>query len=460
MKKMSKAKQITIPIRKGVLVFIDEKFNGNSTLVIKENTLKKELVIYLIHYILVLTGSEGDGLFINSRILRRKFLQNYKPYLSFLEKINFIIHLKNYSTENHSNLYTLTSEFYSLDKEYASFEITDINLSKKINYNQTGLTERQLERNNYCKKVRNHLVKSFNTNLEMDIEGATNEIACLDKTKYDANIRTMHEYADKQWSYSINKKTDNRLHTILTRTNNKLLKFITYKKEKLGEIDIKTSQPLFLYIILKTIFNGSMDNEIGQFLKKKLGTDLIGKIKIKGIDFEELENFRDILLNKDLYIYLSEKVKTKKLSDKRYYYVDKSKSEFKNIYFDSKRDLMKNVMMRSLYNGKGDEVTQVKQLFKSIFGIADIINKHEKLSESDNNLSNVLQNIEAHVVLDLIAKDISKKFNNIPLFSKHDSLITYKSSIVEVRDYTQKQFLYYTRIDGKNMLKIKEDTFL
>ena len=203
-----------------------------------------------------------------------------------------------------------------------------------------------------------------------------------------------------------------------------------------------------------------MDNEIGLFLKKKLGSALIEKIKIKGIDFEELENFRDILLNKDLYIYLSEKVKTKKLSDKRYYYVDKSKSEFKNIYFDSKRDLMKNVMMRSLYNGKGDEVTQVKQLFKSIFGIADVINKHEKLSESDNNLSNVLQNIEAHVVLDLIAKDISKKFNNIPLFSKHDSLITYKSSIVEVRDYTQKQFLYYTRIDGKNMLKIKEDTFL
>jgi hypothetical protein len=73
MKKMSKVKQITIPIRKGVLIFIDEKFNGNSTLVIKENTLKKELVIYLIHYILVLTGSEGDGLFINSRILRRDY---------------------------------------------------------------------------------------------------------------------------------------------------------------------------------------------------------------------------------------------------------------------------------------------------------------------------------------------------------------------------------------------------
>jgi hypothetical protein len=186
---------------------------------------------------------------------------------------------------------------------------------------------------------------------------------------------------------------------------------------------------------------------------------LIEKIKIKGIDFEELENFRDILLNKDLYTYLGENVKTKKLSDNRYYYLDKSQPQFKRIYFDSKRDLMKNVMMRSLYKGKGDEVTQVKQLFKSIFGIADVINKHEKLSESNNNLSNVLQNIEAHIVLDLIAKNISKKLKNIPLFSKHDSLITYKSSIVEVRDYAQIQFLCYTGVDSKNILKIKEDTF-
>jgi hypothetical protein len=72
----------------------------------------------------------------------------------------------------------------------------------------------------------------------------------------------------------------------------------------------------------------------------------------------------------------------------------------------------------------------------------------------------VLQNIEAHIVLDLIAKDISKKFKNIPLFSKHDSLITYKSSIIEVRDYAQIKFLYYTGIDNKNILKIKEDNFL
>jgi hypothetical protein len=36
-----------------------------------------------------------------------------------------------------------------------------------------------------------------------------------------------------------------------------------------------------------------MNNEIGQFLKKKLGSPLIKKIKIKGVDFGELENFGD-----------------------------------------------------------------------------------------------------------------------------------------------------------------------
>ena len=102
---------------------------------------------------------------------------------------------------------------------------------------------------------------------------------------------------------------------------------------------------------LKAFFDRFMDMKIGQFLKKKLGLALIEKIKIKGIDFEELENFRDILLNKDLYTYLGENVKTKKLPYSRYYYLAKSQFQFKSKYFDTKRDLMKNVILKRLYNG-------------------------------------------------------------------------------------------------------------
>ena len=114
---------------------------------------------------------------------------------------------------------------------------------------------------------------------------------------------------------------------------------------------------------------------------------------------------------------------------------------------------MKNVIMRSLYKGRGDEVEEVKGLFASIFEIVKIINSHKKLSASDSNLANVLQNIEAYIVLDLIAKDVSKKFKNIPLFSIHDSLITYNTSIDEVKKHIQERFTLYTKINGENVLK-------
>lgn len=67
-------------------------------------------------------------------------------------------------------------------------------------------------------------------------------------------------------------------------------------------------------------------------------------------------------------------------------------------------------------------------------------------------MSNVLQNLEAYIVLDLIAKDVSDKFKEIPLLSKHDSLITYANSIEEVKEFMTTKFKEYTGIDGRSVL--------
>ena len=55
-------------------------------------------------------------------------------------------------------------------------------------------------------------------------------------------------------------------------------------------------------------------------------------------------------------------------------------------------------------------------------------------------------------MLDLIAKDISEKFKEIPLFSKHDSLITYNNSIEKVKVFMTTKFKEYTGIDGSSVL--------
>tara|TARA_B100000787_G_C16169289_1_gene285553 strand:+ start:91 stop:1467 length:1377 start_codon:yes stop_codon:yes gene_type:complete len=446
--------QFTIPIREGVLTFVEEIFKSKNAIVYNNKKLKKELIIYLIFYIVDLTEEEGYGIYLNTKILKKNFLNDYKPYLSFLEDNDLIILAGNYVVGKRPNFYGLDNKYYDFKKTIIKHKITDTVLLKKLNYDDTRLSEYHRNRNNYCIKTRKHLVKYFDDNLEMDIEGATKEISSLHSSKqFDANYRSINEYETKLWKYSIKKETDNRLHTVICRTNKKLLKYITYNKQKMGEIDFKTSQPLFLYIILKSIFENSMDNKVGEFLKKKLGTELLKKIRNKGIDKEELNNFGDIILNKDLYNYIGERIKTKGSVNEGFYYVDKSNKTWKDIYFDTKRELMKNVIMRSLYKGRGDEVEEVKGLFASIFEIVKIINSHKKLSASDSNLANVLQNIEAYIVLDLIAKDVSKKFKNIPLFSIHDSLITYNTSIDEVKKHIQERFTLYTKINGENVLK-------
>ena len=462
---MKRVKEFTFPIKKGVLSLINGKFEGKKVLRYEGNNLKKEYVIYLIYYIVKETDEEVNAIDLSSKILRKNFIDKYKPYLSYLEDIGLIFLASQYLVGSHPNMYGVTNDYYRLEKGYIKFKINDVILLKKVNSGNKEYNNIITKKKRYCEKVRYNLVKSFNSNLEMDIDGATNEVSTFDKKNYEVNIRMVHEYDTKAWKYSIKKETDNRLHTNITGTNNKLLKYITYKNKKLSEVDVKTSQPLLMYVILKNIFDDSLNNESTIFLEKKLGVELLGKIKSNGIDFEELDNFGDVILNKDLYNYLVGRIEIKKNSNNRYYYTSYEKkkeneeAEEKHEFFDSKRDLIKSCMMRALYNGIGPEITSIKKQFKSIFNVADLINKHKKISESKSNLSHVLQSFEAHVLLDLIAKDISVKYKDIPLFSKHDSLITYKSSIDGVRDFTQKQFKIYTGIDATNSFVVKNDSF-
>ncbi|MHC9089091.1 hypothetical protein ACXIHB_10300 [Tenacibaculum sp. IMCC1] len=454
---------LPIPIRQGVLKYIENKFNNGKVLPyeyrakgkeekIKSN-LQKDLVIYLIFYLIKYTEEEGHGIYLNSKNLKKNFLYDYKPYLSFLEDLDFIILGKKYIVGNRSNFYGLTNTFYDLDSKYITYQITNVNLLKKLN--GIGLTEEQILNNEFCKRERNHLVKSFDENLKIDLAKALEEIKNLNKQLVDFNSITIYQYQSQVWSYNIKKNTDNRLHTIITRTNKKLLKHITYRGKRLGEIDFKTSQPLFLFLMLKSVFEKPYNNVINTFISKKLGAELIKKLKDNGINLDELNEFGNIIINKDIYLHVAENIKINPKTDLGFYYIDKSSKEFSEKYFDTKRDLIKNVVMRSLYNGKGDEVYEFRKLFPSIFDSVNIINKYKKVSQSKNNLSHFLQSFEAHVILDLIAKEVDCRFKKIPLFSKHDSLITYNSIIDEVQNFVISRFKYYFNIENDRLITKK-----
>jgi hypothetical protein len=460
--------QFSIPIREGVLKFVNEKFDNKKTLAYKFKynhkgnnltktvNLQKESLIYLIFYIVRSTEAEGYGIYLQSEYLRKNFLYDYKPYLSFLEDYDIIINDNgSYSAGNYSKFYGFTNVYYEFNKKYISYEITNKPLLKKVSFENKGLTEEQLLNNINSKKLRPHLVKNFDKHLKIDSNSAYDEIKNLESDAYDANCITIHQFQQQLWSYKVTDK-DFRLHTIISRIKKDLLKYVTYKNEKLGEVDFKTSQPLFLYVILKTIFSSSMDSVTGSYLKQKLGLELLTEIKNNGIDKNELNTFGNNILNHDLYVEVSKQITVNKPDNIGFYYVNMSKDEWFRDYFDTKRDLIKNVVMRSFYNGKGDGVTQFKKLYPSIFKVVDLINKQENITDAKCNLAHILQSFEAHVVLDLIAKDISEKYKNIPLFSKHDAIITYTSALEDVRKFVLQRFEHYFGISKEKLIVAKD----
>ena len=456
----------TVPINEYVLKLIDRKFNGKRTLKFNGKNLKKDNIVYLcflLNKYQAETEINGNSAFpLYSKLLKTNFVYDYKQYLVFLEKEDILCsHTKHDTFNSLSRLYSMNDFSRGIPTskniiiKIVRYPITDNIILKKNNIkNSLTLSEYHLRRNKYCEETRNHLVRSFNKYLEIDIDSAYSQISNQDVVKYHKNSSIIEEFYSKKWKYSIKENTDNRLHTIITRINKKLLKFVTYNNERLGEIDIKTSQPLFLFIVVNSIFNNTANSKLKIFLKKKLGEDLQKKLTENGIDKEELKTFGKIILEGDLYKYLITKIEIQKNSNNKYFYrvFDEKLKRNKIVEFESKRELMKRATLRAMYGGQGEIVNDIREMFPSIKIFINLINNEEGLSETKNNLSNILQNLEAYIVLDLIAKDISEKYKEIPLFSKHDSLITYNKSIGEVREFMKTKFKEYTGVDAESVL--------
>ena len=158
---MTRVKEFTFPIKKGVLSLINEKFEGKKVLHYKGNNLKKEYVIYLIYYIVKETDEEVNAVDLSSKILRKNFIDKYKPYLSYLEDIGLIFLASQYLVGSHPNMYGVTNDYYRLEKGYIKFKINDVILLKKVNSGNKQYNKVQLSKKRYCEKVRYAFSKIF-----------------------------------------------------------------------------------------------------------------------------------------------------------------------------------------------------------------------------------------------------------------------------------------------------------
>jgi hypothetical protein len=184
-------------------------------------------------------------------------------------------------------------------------------------------------------------------------------------------------------------KTNGRLDTNLTSLPSYLRKFII-SDEKLYNIDLKNSQPFFLYTKLKSSYI---------------------------IDQKELKFYGEMVVNGSLYEYLAEQFEA--ITGKR-----RTREEMKKILF-------------KIFYSKVSSYESYKETFRTIF---PSIMEHIDLSnfEQHNTLAIELQTLESFTILDIVMPEL--KLLGIAPFTIHDSFIVTEDEMPIVIEVIERKF--------------------
>ena len=255
--------------------------------------------------------------------------------------------------------------------------------------------------------------------------------------KKNRRIYSIKSIENKCWSYS-REGLDNRLHSIFTSIPKDLRKFIKYNQEDLVSLDIKNSQPFIYASILNQLINPNInimntylthDDEYNtlyvstmlDLFRSNLNYNEIQVFIIQVLDGTFYEHFGDILYNEGLIskdvnghclICMPKKVKGKWIR--------------KHVEYKDLRKASKDVVMLILFsseNHSSDLIDVFMNHYPEIYKVTQCIKKDRE----KNFFPVLLQNIEAHCVLDYCTRLISNRYPEMPLFTIHDSVVTTES---------------------------------
>jgi hypothetical protein len=381
---------------------------------------------------------QTDDISLDSQRLK-KYHSKYNLYLDFLMTSGFIVKIESYGADmGKCNVFSLCNQ-YTLD-ELICYEIKDKPLLKKFDNN--GRDEYDKGRRMFCERQRAHLVMFFDEKLTIKAREAHDEIKHLNKDekskrKYATNMVMITEFHSQEWKYSMKPKSDNRLHSNLTRSPKALRKHIRYDGEYIYGVDLKTSQPFFLCVLIKAIIK--KDKGLLEQIKATniISDETIEKLFNLDLNKDDLIEFVQSVLTKDFYNEFEIKLsidyddsgvpyrmvsnfpRKKKSVRKRKY--EEVKEPTRKVSFKTSRDLVKAVVMEIFYSKPKTTIKEAKAFREAYPSVSKIF---MCLDECKVKFSYLLQYVEAYVLLDYTAKRIHEDYPKMPLFSIHDALVT------------------------------------
>ena len=359
---------------------------------------------------------------------------NYHKYLKYLVEQNVFEVLNNgqYIPDEKSRCYRLAEKY--LSDKLETIDITDVSILKHLH---------KKPKDDFKAKCKYHyLHKWFNDGIQVDFNGAMNHInnelqLAKNEDYYHAyciaysKMLKIHWLNEKRFWFSID-KFGKRLHTNFTNLNKDLKPFISYKGNPLVSEDVKTSQP---FLSLKDVKKSILPQfplstpYIPTSNTFFLSNTIMLENTSQNNGYQSIMQYMEIVKSGKLYEYLED-----------YFRANLGDRYFTDDYFDydtdgwvecepTPRNRMKKAMFQIFFS-KNDTHTQAKTLFTDLFpGVMKIFeeikgNRHISLDRRHKELAKRLQRLESHIMLDLVAKEISRQRPSLPIFTIHDSIVT------------------------------------
>ncbi|WP_395050533.1 hypothetical protein [Flavobacterium sp.] len=388
---------------------------------------------------------------------------NYNKYLDYFHK-NSILWREPY-TDGVCRKYQLAPKYFC--EKVRFYSITDLKVIKI--YNPT-----KVEKNdNPVKEVDFHpLNKWFSPKLKIDCENAIiglNESfeETRDWCKYLSRCRAVTEIQNCKYYFSRKKMTDDRFHSTMTGIPKNIRKHLRYEGKRLGEVDISSSVPFFLYYHLLSLVDNSgkikkpsFDTffKSPRYYSKALKTS---KSKVV-LDANEVIKFGEVLLRGDFYRQFTSHFDEK-------YYIKNSIKAIKKPFNNSEEDriaILKMTML-SVLNAKNnlylEEQDVLKKLYPTIFEFLKVYKTRRYLGKPEKNRLTKLMDIseielnkkfklhkkvahlclqtESYFMLDVLVRKLNKSYCKIPFFTLHDCIITTEENLDFLWDFMSKTFI-------------------
>jgi len=392
---------------------------------------KKDKMMYLVSrvYVGVLNKEEyglghDEGVPLCASILQKILGKSSRMHLQYLLHHNILQAISGYTPGEKCKAYLLTQKYLGVPEWYA---ITDFTLKGCLKRNSKKVKSDQYP---YLTKWFEHLTidieqATVSTNILYELKKRCPEyqdyIFGTDRRKDPErqyyHARMMLEYfRNQEYPFYVDEK-GKRAHTIITRSNALIRKYISFQGQPLVSVDLKNSQPYLLLCLTNSQLFSKKKTKNQQTTRPSIPSSVINPLFISSIMLGhsseiftsiEFQEYKNLVSSGNIYEFFEDKlaIKDKELRAGL-----------------TKRDIIKYRMMLCLYSKNGGYSGGLKTVFKKYFPklyglICELKNtKH-------NTLAILLQRIESHLILDVICKRISEERPTLPLFTIHDCIVT------------------------------------